>query len=83
MNLTLSVPATYRAFILRMWAEADDLAQSPAETPWRFSLEVIGGQDETPPERRGFASAEELLAYLQDLSRALGADKSIFQEVKR
>jgi hypothetical protein len=76
-------PSTYRAFILRMWVEADDLAQSLTESPWRFSLEVIGGQDETPSERRGFASAEALLAYLQDLSRAIGADKSIFQEAKR
>jgi hypothetical protein len=63
-------PSTYRAFILRMWAEEGDL--TPAAAPWRFSLEMIGQQDETPPERRGFASVEALLAYLQAEMRPPG-----------
>lgn len=68
MDLTGGVPSTYRAFILRIWAEEGELTQ--AASPWRFSLEGIGMQDETPPERRGFVSAEELLAYLRAEMRA-------------
>ncbi len=64
MNLTTYVPSTYRAFILRMWAE-EDARDAEAEQPWRFSLESIGALDTATPERRGFASAEDLLAYLQ------------------
>jgi len=55
---------TYRAFILRMWTEEDALEAAP-ESAWRFSLERIRAPEETPPERRGFVSTEELLTYLQ------------------
>lgn len=64
MHLT-PYPPPYRAFILWMWAEANDLAQMSAASSWRFSLESIVAGDEPRPERRGFADAEELLAYLQ------------------
>jgi len=59
----MTIPTGYRAFILRMWTEEDALDAAP-EPPWRFSLERIGTQAESSPERRGFASAEELLVYL-------------------
>ena len=71
MSLSRHWSSTYRAFILRMWVEEGDL-QTPATVSWRFSLERIGQQDETPPARRGFASVEELLAYLQTEMRPPG-----------
>ncbi len=82
MNLDTYMPSTYRAFILRMWTEQDTFdAMSPPL--WRFSLESIGTQEEPSSERRGFASVEELLAYVQELALANSAgDKSIIQEVK-
>ncbi|HHY55419.1 MAG TPA: hypothetical protein GYA08_08280 [Chloroflexi bacterium] len=61
---------SYHAFILRMWVEADDPAQTSAASPWRFSLEPIVAGDDLRLERRGFASAEELLAYLQTEMRS-------------
>ena len=78
----MTIPTGYRAFILRMWTEEDALDAAP-EPPWRFSLERIGTQDATAAERRGFASAEELLAYVQKLTRATTTgDKSSVQEAK-
>ncbi len=57
----------YRAFILRMWVEADELQASP-EPVWRFSLELIGAGSEPAAQRRGFASVSGLAAYLSQLT---------------
>lgn len=83
MTLIAYTPSTYRAFILRMWAEESpfDVALEPV---WRFSLEPIGSEAEAMTERRGFASAEELLAHLQELSGISNTvvDESYVREVK-
>jgi hypothetical protein len=44
----------YRAYLLRLWADKD------APQRWHFSLE-----DPHTHSRRGFASLEELLCFLQ------------------
>lgn len=48
--------ARYIAYLLRLWETSDGDAQI-----WRASLEIPA-----TGERRGFASLEELFAYLQD-----------------
>ena len=76
-------PSTYRAFILGMWAEESPF-DGAVEPEWRFSLESIGSEAEATTERRGFASVEELLAHLQELSGISNdiVDESHVREVK-
>ena len=54
-----SAEATYRAFLLRCWREAE--AGPGGQATWRFCL-VEPGDGET---ERGFASLEALLAHLR------------------
>ena len=49
----------YRAFLLRCWQEAD--AGPAGQAAWRFTL-VQMGEGQT---KRGFASLEDLISYLQ------------------
>ena len=49
----------YRAFLLRCWQEAD--ASPAGQAAWRFTLVQLG-QEET---KKGFASLEDLITYLQ------------------
>ena len=49
----------YRTFLLRCWQEAD--ASPAGQAAWRFTLVQLG-QEET---KKGFASLEELVAYLR------------------
>jgi hypothetical protein len=53
------VESTYRAFLLRCWREAE--AGPGGRAAWRFCL-VEPGDGET---ERGFASLEDLVAYLR------------------
>ncbi len=49
-----------RAYLVRCWRDRE--AASEGEAAWRFSVEVV-----TPGRRRrGFASLEALLAFVQD-----------------
>ena len=48
----------YRSFMLRIWIEQTD------GNKWRFSLE-----DTRTGKRRGFASAEKLIVYLEEITR--------------
>lgn len=62
---------TYRAFLIRCWLEGDphiqerpgpDLsAQSTEKATWRFTLVQLNGKQ----AKKGFASIEELCAYLK------------------
>ena len=53
----------YRSFLLRLWRVEDG-----GSTVWRASL-----QDVETGERRGFASPEELIAFLLDQVNGNGA----------
>ena len=46
---------SYRSYLLRIWVEVGDGVRK-----WRFSLE-----DPFTGERKGFASMEDLFAYIQ------------------
>jgi len=48
----------YQAYMLRLWQERPASSERPAV--WRFSLE-----DPHTGKRRGFASLEELVTFLQ------------------
>jgi hypothetical protein len=50
---------TYRAFLLRCWREAG--AGPNGQAAWRFSLMEPGDRK----TERGFASLEDLVAYLR------------------
>jgi hypothetical protein len=50
-------PPRYGAYLLRYWEVRSDLPGRPST--WRFSLEEAGTE-----ERRGFASLEDLVAFL-------------------
>ena len=61
-------PPRYHAYLLRFWEER---LQAEGDTViWRFSLE-----DASSGERRGFASLEGLLVFLQEVTAARLADK--------
>lgn len=66
MPLTEPSPR-YCAYLLRCWEEPPG---SPAA--WRFSLE-----DPHTGERRGFASLESLMAYLQELTGIRRTDRGL------
>jgi hypothetical protein len=51
-------PSRYRAYLLRFWEECRGQPGLPGT--WRFSLE-----DPHTGQRRGFASLERLVAFLQ------------------
>jgi len=55
-------PPHYGAFLLRYWEERGQKTQH--DTVWRFSLE-----DAHTGRRRGFASLEQMIAFLQDQLR--------------
>jgi hypothetical protein len=50
----------YRAFLLRCWREPG--AGPDGESAWRFTLTQPGDKG----SRRGFASLEDLVAYLRE-----------------
>lgn len=50
----------YRAFLLRCWQEP--AAGQAGEPAWRFTLVEAGDE----AGKRGFASLDELVAYLKD-----------------
>ena len=52
----------YRSFLLRLWL----VTQKGEKTSWRASLE-----DSRAGERRGFASLEKLLEFLQEMTRTI------------
>ena len=52
-------PPRYRAYLLRFWEERSQHAGDGGV--WRFSLEDLHTQ-----ERRGFATLEEMVAFLQE-----------------
>ena len=52
--------ASYRAFLLRCWLEENG---PPDGRPgWRFTLQQAGSE----PARRGFASLQEVMSYLEE-----------------
>jgi hypothetical protein len=51
--------ADYFSYVLRLWQARED-----GETSWRASLQVV-----PEGERLGFASLEELFAYLRQQTR--------------
>lgn len=74
VNGVMMVHRMYRAFILRMWTEKGDWQDEP-EPCWHFSLEPIGAQVDR--RRRGFASADQVATYLQEVSANLLQDEVI------
>jgi hypothetical protein len=58
VNSNSKTTITYRAFLLRLWREKDPALEG--KTIWRFSLESTHQN-----ERLGFASLEDLMAYLR------------------
>jgi hypothetical protein len=58
-------PPRYGAYLLRYWEVRSDLPGRPST--WRFSLEEAGTE-----ERRGFASLEDLVAFLATELAAAG-----------
>jgi len=59
----------YRAYVLRLWQEGRD--HRTGAGVWRFSLKMLPSG-----ERRGFATLEALLAFLeQEMARAETDDK--------
>ena len=64
----------YRAFLLRCWQEAD--AGPAGQAAWRFTL-VQMGEGKT---KRGFASLEELVAYLDEQLAQAGSNPQPAQE---
>jgi hypothetical protein len=67
--------SSYRAYLLRLWADKD------APQRWHFSLE-----DPHTHSRRGFASLEELVCFLQTNIQAdsdLGSNLSGFPKPAR
>jgi hypothetical protein len=53
-----NAPPHYRTFLLTLWEERNQDANSPAV--WRFHLE-----DPRTGQRQGFASLAELISFLQ------------------
>ena len=58
LMLLFDEPPRYRAYLLRFWEERD--RASGHRVAWRFSLEDVHTR-----ERRGFASLEALVAFLE------------------
>jgi hypothetical protein len=66
----LDKPPSYRTYLIRCWEERSRDTMHP--TVWRFSLE-----DPHTGRRRGFASLEDMLAFLKGelaASRDRGTD---------
>ena len=60
----------YLAYLLRLWQESSEPSDSPGgRLQWRASLE--GPQS---AERQGFASLEELFAFLEEETRLSPSD---------
>jgi hypothetical protein len=69
MSQTFGKPRLrYYSFILALWQEADEPANSHAS--WRFSLE-----DPHTAERMGFKSIDELARYLHAWAQQQAGDK--------
>lgn len=64
----------YRAFLLRCWQESN--AGPAGEPAWRFTL-VQMGEEQT---KKGFASLEELVAYLDEQLAQAGRNPQPAQE---
>jgi hypothetical protein len=56
--MTLDTPLIYRSYLLRLWQ-----AREEADLTWRAML-----ADVKTGEQRGFASLEELMAYLRQVT---------------
>ena len=62
----------YHSYLIRLWQD-----DSGGKSPWRFVLvNLIEG------ERWGFASLEELIAFLKDQVDALSSSDSVVQSDK-
>ena len=61
----LDQPPSYRTYLIRCWEERSRDPTLP--TVWRFSLE-----DPHTGQRRGFASLQDMVAFLRGEAQAVG-----------